>query len=90
MYPAALLNGITLISITEHEYGVVIFSKRLIDLTHPLVRCPRILFDKDCFIRQMKNVPVMVTVKIRIKSETFIPYIMVDLSFHTLDRFIGK
>ena len=79
MYPAALFNGITLISITEHEYAVVRFSKRLIDLTHPLVRCHRILFDKDCFIRQMKNVPVMVTVKIRIKSETFIPYIMIDL-----------
>ena len=72
MSAAALFNRVTLISITEHEYGIVIFSECLIDLAHPLIRGHRMLLNKDCFILQMRNVPVMVAVEIRIKSETFI------------------
>ena len=52
----SLFNGVTLPSITKHEYSIVILSERLIDLTHPLIWGHRILFDKDCFILQMRNV----------------------------------
>ena len=78
MYPAALFNGVALVCITEHEYGVVIFSERLIDLAHPLVRCHRMVLNKDCFIRQMRNVPIMVTIKIRIKSVTLVTQTVAD------------